>query len=94
MAIGAARPAHREQINVRASADQRAIIDQAAALLGKSRTDFLLESALRDAANVLLDQRVFRLPDTDFAHISALLDNPPAPSAALRALLAEPAPWE
>ena len=66
----------------------------AAALTGKSRTDFILESAIRDAQQVLLDQCFFQLDEFAFDRMVEILDNPPAPSAALRRLLATPAPWE
>src|ERR1044072_7400813 len=39
----------------------RELIDSAAATLGKSRTEFMLESARQNALDVLLDQRVFNL---------------------------------
>ncbi len=35
----------REMMNLRVKAEDRNLIDRAARLLGKSRTDFLLESA-------------------------------------------------
>ena len=46
-------------INLRALPTQRALIDRAATLLGKSRSDFMLEVACREATDVLLDQRLF-----------------------------------
>ena len=84
----------RDQLNIRASRAQRETIDQAAAILGKPRTDFILESAVRDAQNVLLDQRFFQTTGDAFDRIVDLLDSPPPPSDALRSLLKTPAPWE
>ncbi|WES68722.1 DUF1778 domain-containing protein [Superficieibacter sp. HKU1] len=49
------------QINLRASDAERAIIDYAASLLNKSRTDFILELAYNEAQNIILDQRLFVL---------------------------------
>jgi len=92
--VKASSPATREQINIRATRTQRDTIDQAAALTGKSRTDFILDSAVRDAQQVLLDQCFFQLDESAFDRVAELLDNPPAPSPALRKLLATPAPWE
>ena len=43
-------------INLRALPEQRDLIDQAAGLLGKTRSDFMLESACERAQTVLLDQ--------------------------------------
>lgn len=43
-------------INLRALPQQRDLIDQAAELVGKSRSDFMLEAACDRAQSVLLDQ--------------------------------------
>ncbi|AUB85049.1 DUF1778 domain-containing protein [Candidatus Thiodictyon syntrophicum] len=81
-------------INIRAQRNQRDLIDQAARILGKTRSDFMLETACREAEDVLLDQRVFVLDAAAFAAFQALLDAPPADNPRLRALLATKAPWE
>lgn len=81
-------------INIRAKRMQRDLIDQAAELLGKSRSDFMLETACREAEDVLLDQRVFVLDAEAFEKFQALLDAPPIDNPRLRALLATKAPWE
>lgn len=81
-------------INIRAKRAQRDLIDQAAELLGKSRSDFMLEIACREAEDVLLDQRVFTLDAEAFAKFQALLDAPPVDNPKLRRLMATKAPWE
>ena len=81
-------------INIRASRRQRDLIDQAAQVLGKSRSDFMLETACREAEDVLLDRTYFRLEEDAFARFNELLDNPPPPSDELRVLLLAKAPWE
>ncbi|MBI0500576.1 DUF1778 domain-containing protein, partial [Dickeya dianthicola] len=50
-------------INIRAKASQRELIDVAAKLLSKSRTEFILDAACREAEDVLLDQRLFLVND-------------------------------
>lgn len=47
------------QLNIRAKEAQRVLIDTAADILHKSRTDFILEIACQAAENVLLDRRMF-----------------------------------
>ena len=47
-----------QTINLRASADQKALIDRAAKRLGKSRTEFVLDTMREASENVLLDQRL------------------------------------
>ena len=46
-------------INLRALPQQRDLIDQAAQLLGKTRSDFMLEAACDKAQSVLLEQVLF-----------------------------------
>ena len=81
-------------INIRAHQAQRDLIDRAAEALGKNRSDFMLESACREAEVVLLDRRLFILDDEKFQQFVALLDAPPSTNANLRQLLVSKAPWE
>jgi uncharacterized protein (DUF1778 family) len=81
-------------VSVRLPIKTRELIDSAAFLSGKTRTEFMLESATRDAMDVLLDQRLLTLDDADFIAFQSILDNPPPAPESLRKLLAEKAPWE
>jgi uncharacterized protein (DUF1778 family) len=81
-------------ISIRAKRTQRDLIDQAADLLGKSRSDFMLETACREAEDVLLDKRVFMLDPEDFSRFQAILDAPQGNNLKLQKLLATQAPWE
>lgn len=81
-------------INIRAKARQRDLIDQAAERLGRSRSDFMLEAACREAEDVLLDQAFFTVDEGTFAQFQALLDQPLPPTDKLRRLLKAKAPWE
>ena len=83
-----------ETINLRASAEQKALIDRAAASLGKSRTEFMLESARKEAVNTLLDHRMFLLDDAAYEKFTACLNAPARPTKALKTLLSTPAPWD
>jgi uncharacterized protein (DUF1778 family) len=83
-----------ENINLRASQSQKALIDRAADALGRNRSDFMLETACREAEAVLLDRRYFALPREEFKRFTAMLDKPRASDARLRRLLKTRAPWE
>lgn len=48
-------------INLRVLPEQRQLIDHAAKVLGKNRSDFMLEAACEHAQSVLLDQVFFTL---------------------------------
>lgn len=81
-------------INLRIGAQTRRLIDEAAALQGKTRTEFMIETARAQAIDVLLDQRLFALDDARFDSFVAALDNPPAPGPKLRALLRRKPVWQ
>ena len=80
-------------ISIRAKAGQRDLIDQAADRLGRSRSDFMLEAACKQAEDVLLDQTYFALDAKSFAAFQTMLDKPPAPTDRLRRTLKAQAPW-
>jgi uncharacterized protein (DUF1778 family) len=88
------QPADGVMINIRARARQRDVIDRAAQHLGRSRSDFMLEAAVRQAEDVLLDQAFFSVSAADFAKFKAKIDSPPPPTDKLRRLLATKAPWK
>jgi len=81
-------------INIRALPAQRELIDHAASLLGKNRSDFMLEAACERAQAVVLDQVHFALDADKFQRFVDLLDAPPAPNAGLERLFALKAPWD
>ncbi len=81
-------------INIRASSRQMSVIDRAAALKGTTRSDFMLDAATRAAEDAILDLSIFTLPADEWDAYVASIESPPAPTAALRKLLGEPAPWE
>ena len=89
-------PARRkdEVIQIRASAETKTILNRAATLRGQKLSEFMLESARRQAEETILDQRTFFLDDKEHARFLALLDSPPKPSAKVRARLNRKAPWQ
>jgi uncharacterized protein (DUF1778 family) len=83
-----------ENINLRVSRNQKALIDRAAQVQGRSRSDFMLDAACREAESVLLDQRYFYMDDEAFQRFTEMLDAPPADNPGLTRLLTTKAPWE
>jgi uncharacterized protein (DUF1778 family) len=81
-------------INLRIEAGTRQLIDDAAAVLGKTRTEFMIESARRQAIDVLLDQRLFELDTKRYDAFLHALDNPPAPGPKLKSLLRRVPAWK
>jgi len=86
--------AARGSINLRIEANTRQLIDDAAAVLGKTRTEFMIDTARREAIDVLLDQRVFLLDPKRYDAFAQALDNPPAPGPKLKALLRRAPAWK
>lgn len=80
-------------INLRALPEQRDLIDHAASVLGKNRSDFMLDAACEHAQAVLLDQVYFALDDDKFQRFVDVLDAPPEANPGLQRLLAVKAPW-
>jgi uncharacterized protein (DUF1778 family) len=81
-------------INLRIEAHTRQLIDDAAAVLGKTRTEFMIESARKVAIDVLLDQRLFSLDTERYDAFVQALDNAPAPGPKLRSLLRRTPAWK
>ncbi|BDT66870.1 hypothetical protein os1_10350 [Comamonadaceae bacterium OS-1] len=81
-------------INLRALPAQRDLIDQAAVLLGKNRSDFMLEAACERAQAVVLDQVFFGLDADRFQAFTALLDAPASPNPGLARLMEVQPPWD
>ena len=80
-------------INLRALPEQRDLIDHAANLMGKNRSDFMLEAACERAQAVLLDQVFFSLDTDKFQKFVEMLDTPPKHNIGLERLMAVKAPW-
>jgi uncharacterized protein (DUF1778 family) len=83
-----------ERIYFRATEAERALLQQAADVRGKSLTSFVLEAASREAERALLDQRFFQADNDQWERFKAALDRPPRDKPRLRALLAKPATVE
>jgi len=94
MPDGSARRARRDTLNLRIKPEERGLIDRAAQLLGKTRTDFMLEAARRAAEDALLDRTLFTVSAEAYADFLAKLDAPPQPNERLRRAMRTPAPWE
>lgn len=96
MAVTSKTPAEttKGSINLRMDARTRQLIDDAAEALGKTRTEFMTETARKAAIDVLVDQRLFVLePDRYDAFMNAL-DQPAAPGPKLHSLLRREPAWK
>lgn len=71
-----------------------AVIDRAAKLRGRSRTDFVREAAVRAAEDVLMEATMLRMSEAGFAQFQAAISAPAEPVPEMVALFARKAPWE
>lgn len=71
-----------------------AIIDRAASLRGRSRTDFVRDAAVRAAEDVLMETSPIRMSAARFRAFVAALSGPATPVAEMVELFRRPAPWE
>jgi uncharacterized protein (DUF1778 family) len=71
-----------------------AIIDRAATLRGRSRTDFVRDAAVRAAEDVLMETAPIRMSPAGFKAFMAALSGPAKPAPEMIALFQRAAPWE
>ena len=74
----------RERLGVRISPAQKALIERAAEMQGRSVSDFVVSSAQERAEQVIRTQTVLTLTLADMELFADLVLNPPAPAAAAR----------
>jgi uncharacterized protein (DUF1778 family) len=82
-------------IHLRARAQDRSLIDQAADLVGANRSQFMLASALKEAKNILLDQTTIHADAETFRKVMDWMDAPATgdEAAGMRRLVHASTPW-
>lgn len=91
--VPAAKP-KTEPMSFRMDVETRLLVDRAASIAGQNRTEFMLTALREKATEILLNQRLFTLNESDWATFVDRLDNPPPPNAKLKALLARVPIWD
>jgi uncharacterized protein (DUF1778 family) len=81
------------RLAVRLTCAQRARIDQAAAVEGRTVTEFAVSALEERAGHVLADRRVFSLDDEQWRRFTELLDQPVQRRPRLAELLARDPEW-
>jgi uncharacterized protein (DUF1778 family) len=88
------KTAPRQTLNLRIKPEERDLIDMAANIQGKNRTDFILEAARRAAEEAVLERTIFWASPAAYAEFLAILESPPQPNDRLRKTMQTTAPWE
>jgi uncharacterized protein (DUF1778 family) len=79
-----------ERIDIRTTKNVKHTLQKAAAVTHKTVSEFLLDSALTQAAEVLSDRRLFILDDAQWEAFLTVLDEPTTPTPRLERLMKEP----
>lgn len=77
-----------ERINLRASAEAKGVIEQAARLLGTNLSAFMLNQSYEAAVRIIQQHGTLVVGNADRDAILEALDKEPMPSAELRDLMA------
>jgi uncharacterized protein (DUF1778 family) len=89
-----ARVRSETNIHIRAPQQTKQLLETAAVAVGKTLSEFVLDSARQHATDVLLDQRLFILDADKHDSFVRALDAPPPAGAKLRALMRRKPLWQ
>jgi uncharacterized protein (DUF1778 family) len=92
MPRSAARKEH--PLSMRLPAADIAVIDRAAGLRGRSRTDFIREAAVRAAEQAIIETTLIRMSPAGFAAFVKALSAPPHVVPEMAELMKRETPWE
>lgn len=83
-----------EQLNIRASAVQKAKLAEAARIQNMNVSQFVLSKSLDAAEEVIADQRLIRVSKDEYDWLLAKLEEPAQEIPALRELFSRPSVFE
>ena len=86
--------AQKDVIQIRAPAGTKAVLGRAANLRGMRLSEFVLDSARKQAEETILDQRIFLLNADAHQKFLDLLDAPNTPSEELHGRMVRRPAWE
>lgn len=77
-----------DRISLRTTAHAKAVIEQASDIMGVSMSDFILQTAYKQAQETINNNRQITLTATEWDRAMAMLETPPNPAPAMQALFA------
>lgn len=83
-----------QQINLRVSDFQRELLDHAAHVQGKNRTDFILDAAVQEARATIEAQATLLVDEPTFESFRLAIEAPIPSTGELKKLFSTKAPWE
>ncbi|MFA5844113.1 MAG: DUF1778 domain-containing protein [Coriobacteriia bacterium] len=82
-----------ERFNIRATKEEKSLVEQAARARHVNSSQFVLQAALSSAEQVLAEQTSFSLEPKAWDEFVALLDRPAREIPELKRAMAEPSPF-
>jgi uncharacterized protein (DUF1778 family) len=82
-----------QRLNIRASAEVKSLVEEAARASHMSASEFVLQAALRSAEEVLSSQTRFALPPEQWDEFTALLERPARSIPGLNEAADKPSPF-
>jgi uncharacterized protein (DUF1778 family) len=76
-----------ERVTARVSANIRETLTRAADMTGATLNQFMVQAALKEAHQVLENERLIVLSERDADRVFELIENPPAPTMRLEAAI-------
>jgi uncharacterized protein (DUF1778 family) len=83
-----------EKLNIRINSEERVLIDRAAKIRGKNRSEFILSAARREAEETILEQTIIKTSPEAYAEFLKRLDKAPMPNEHLIKTMRSKAPWD
>ena len=83
----------RDTLNMRIKPEDRNLLDWAARIKGKTRTDFILEAARQAAEEALLDRALIHVDQKTFQAFLERLDAPAIPNEKLKKTMRSKSLW-
>lgn len=83
-----------EKLNMRINSEERGLIDRAAKIKGKNRTEFILSAARKEAEDIIFEQTIIRTSSDAYAEFLYRLDKAPMPNERLIKTMRTKAPWD
>jgi uncharacterized protein (DUF1778 family) len=88
-----ARTNKSSRLNIRATDEEKRLLEQAADMAHVTASQFVMQAALQSAESVLGDRTRFSLPPQQWDEFARLLDRPARELPALKRAAAKPSPF-
>lgn len=82
-----------ERFNIRATDDEKRLVEEAAAIMRMNTSQFVMQAAVRSAEEVLVERTRFVLPADKWSEFVDRLDRPAREIPELKTAISKPSPF-